>query len=170
MLSVLTGSPYSGKTTVIETLAALGFSTAEEVSIALIKKREALNEVHQPSRDRKTFQLAVMRRQVEQYLRFAHRRTFFDRGLPDGIGYFLADGLEAPDTLLRASAVHRYDRVFFLDALEWPTADRWREENPEYQRKIEDGIREAYRWLGYRMIRIPVLGVRHRRELILSYL
>lgn len=170
MLSVLTGSPYSGKTTVIETLAALGFVTAEEVAIALIKRREALNEVHQPSRDRTSFQLAVMRRQVEQYSRLANCRAFFDRGLPDGIGYFLADGLDVPDALLRASAACRYDRVFFLEALEWPSSDRWREENPEYQRKIEQGIQNAYRQLGYRMIRIPVLSVRDRRELILSYL
>ncbi|MCP5114580.1 MAG: ATP-binding protein [bacterium] len=170
MLSVLTGSPYSGKTTIIETLPALGFATVAEVAIDLIKKREALGEVHQPSRDRTTFQLAVMRRQVDHYLRLADRRTFFDRGIPDGIGYFIADGLPVPDALLRASAAHRYQRVFFLEALEWPSADRWREENPESQRKIEQGIREAYTRLGYRMIPIPALGVRDRRELILSYL
>ena len=169
MLSVITGGPYSGKTTTIETLSAVGYRTASEAAIEIIRKRQERNEVYAPSRDRRAFQLAAMRRQIEQYAALRYRRAFFDRGIPDGIGYFLADGLDAPPALVRAARDYRYDRVLVLAPLGWPEDDRWREENPASQQKIHASIAEAYREHGYRVIPIPVLGVRDRRDLILSF-
>ena len=170
MLGVITGGPYSGKTTVVDVLARCGYRTAPEAAIEIIHKRASLGENYQPSRDRRAFQLTVMREQVEQYIRFRHYDTFFDRGVPDGIGYFLADRLPVPGAVLQAARQCRYDRVFLLDRLPWPEQDRWREEGPKTQREIHEGIVEAYRSQGYRVIPIPVLGVRDRRDLILSYL
>lgn len=169
MLSVITGGPYSGKTTTIETLAAVGYPTATEVAIEIIRKRQERGEAFVPSGDRRAFQLAVMRRQLEQYAALRYRRAFFDRGIPDGIGYFLADELEPPPALVRAARECRYDRVFVLEPLGWPEDDRWREENPASQRKIHTSLAAAYRELDYRAIPVPVLGVRDRRDLILSF-
>ena len=170
MLSVITGGPYSGKTTTIHSLAAFGYRTASEVAIEIIRKRQARNEVFQPSRDRQAFQMTVMRKQIEQYVRLRNRTAFFDRGIPDGMGYFIADGLAVPPALPRAARDYRYDRVFVLAPLSWPEDDRWREESPESQQKIHAGIEEAYREQGYKTIPVPLLDVRDRRDLILSYI
>jgi predicted ATPase len=99
-----------------------------------------------------------------------HRRCFFDRGLPDLIGYLSHGGHSAPDVWRAAS--REYARMVFF-------APPWREiyvkdaERPQTFGEAQDlgaHIRRAYLDCGFRLIELVQSSVPNRIEQVLSCL
>lgn len=179
MRVVLTGGPGSGKTSTIEALAARGHAVVPEAGMQCIEEltaelglegQRAWRRAH-----RVEFQLRVLARQLENEARAqpppgAH--LFLDRGSIDGLGYCRHFGHAAPPELLRAARAARYERVFVLDTLpDFPErAASGRSSDRADSLALRDRIEQAYRELGHRPVRVPVMTIEERADFVLAQL
>ena len=97
--------------------------------------------------------------------------VFFDRGIPDLIGYAELFGLDASD-VVNAAAVHRYnDLVFALPS--WPdiyVTDSERRMTFEAAETFGERVRSIYGELGYSVVDVPCEAVIARVRFILNTL
>lgn len=96
---VITGGPSSGKTTLLERLHDLGYNTVPEAARVLIDEYEAKGI---PAKDLRKDERLFQQRVLQMKLKIEEetprdRVVFFDRGVPDSIGYFLAYGWNSGD-------------------------------------------------------------------------
>jgi predicted ATPase len=153
---IISGGPGSGKTALINALAAAGEACCPEVSREIIREQTMRGGSALPWLDPEVFARECSRRMLEQLMMCgAARRVFLDRGLPDLIGYLRRAGCAVPGALLR-SARHYTPLVF--------VAPPWREiyvndaERPQsYSEAVTLGayIRSAYEELGFEVIDLP---------------
>jgi predicted ATPase len=166
--SVVTGAPCSGKTTVINTLAAMGYpvigETARNIIEEGIQKGAGIEEIIQ---DRALFEHRILTRNAAIAETLSPgRQTFLDRAVPDSIAYFQFHGIDATEP--RAlSRLYRYRHVFFFEAISYQN-DPIRIEQRAEAEKIEALLIEAYEGLGYALIRVPVLKVADRVRFVLD--
>ncbi|MBL8896994.1 MAG: ATP-binding protein [Planctomycetes bacterium] len=176
---VITGGPYSGKTSLLERLASRGFRTLPEAAIRVI---DALN-TELGVEGQRTWRLAhavdfqdrVAREQElqERGLQLRDGEVLFaDRGLPDSIGYCRYKGVEPPRWLVEATREKRYTEVLLLDTLS--TFDRrlssGRTSTYEDSLRIRDHLRATYEELGYPVLSVPELPIGERDAFALRLL
>src|SRR4051794_26334759 len=95
-LFVISGGPGSGKTTLLAELAKLGFPCAPEVARQIIQEQMKSGGRALPWDDREQYTALTLRRSIESYLEHAGGTAlrFFDRGIPDTLGYARLIGLD----------------------------------------------------------------------------
>jgi predicted ATPase len=167
---VITGAPCSGKTTVVESLAEMGYQTMPEVARRYLETEIAKGRtLAQIKSDELLFERHILeeKRQIEAGLPLGER-IFFDRGIPDSIAYYRQAGLDISDPV-RLSRRSRYHRVFLLERLPFKD-DPIRVEDDDKARALHHYILESYAMLGYEPIHIPVLPLPERIKRILGYL
>lgn len=168
---VIAGGPGSGKSTLINALSESGEICYEESSRVLIREQLAQGGRLLPWDDLAAFAQECSERMRAQITHSAQSGTcFFDRGLPDLIGYLSCKGHCAPDDWRTAS--HAYaSSVFF--------APPWREiflndaERPQTfaeAQELSAHIRRAYLDCGFRIIELVKGSVAERRRQVLDYL
>lgn len=166
------GAPSSGKSSVIDELAARGYQTEPEVARAYIEERLAagasLDEVRGPDgiqhMQRQIFARSVTR---DEQLDPA-ALIFFDRGLGDAIFYYQRAGLD-PAPVWEISRHYRYRAVFMLARLPI-TADNIRTEDDAAAQQMQDAFLHDYRALGYDVTMVPVMPIAERADFILQHL
>ncbi|MNI61889.1 hypothetical protein D3C73_1171810 [compost metagenome] len=109
----------------------------------------------------------------------AHARTgdadgpvFFDRGVPDVVGYLTLCGLPVPAHMERAAQHIRYDRRVFIAPL-WPEIfgqDAERKQDLDEARRTFDAMAETYPRFGYELIELPKAPVAERLDFMLTTL
>lgn len=158
---VVTGPPSSGKTTLIEALQAKGYLTSPEVARELIV--ECMQKNTSP-------EIEVFQRQLltitcrREHLLDTQQMIFFDRGVPDSIAYFKYNHLDITNAV-QASRFRRYKQVFYCEGL--PVIhDKVRRETNAAAEEIGRLILEAYRFLNYHPIILPVVSIEERLNLI----
>jgi predicted ATPase len=168
---VIAGGPGSGKSTLLRALAESGEICYEESSRVLIREQLARAGRLVPWDDLSAFAQECgerMRAQLADSAR--HGRCFFDRGLPDLIGYLSHGGHVAPDAWRAASRGYAC-AVFF--------APPWREifvndaERPQSfaeAQALSAHIRRAYLDCGFHLIELPRSSVAERLRQVLRYL
>ncbi|WP_268237682.1 ATP-binding protein [Legionella impletisoli] len=164
----MTGAPSSGKTTIINALSVRGFQTAPEIARAyleqLLKEDPEAFVTHRGNYvvQNKILELKITR---ENQLP-SDALIFFDRGIPDSLGYYRYYHLET-DQIMDKMRLCQYAYVFFLEGL--PIIyDEIRHEDEIEARLIGEHIYHAYKELGYEIIRIPPATVEQRITMILS--
>jgi predicted ATPase len=167
---VITGAPGVGKTTLIDTLAEKGFKTLPEVATKLIKE----GEVH-PSRDLEAFQTEVFERTIKNFLSVEgqDKLVFFDRGLPDTIGYLKLGNKEIPPDEMERIKNHLYHNKVFIPEpwQEIYTSNGVRFEDYEQSKKLHEALLEAYLSVGYDVVIIPKnTSVEERVQFVLNNL
>jgi predicted ATPase len=168
---VIAGGPGSGKSTLINALSESGEICYEESSRVLIREQLATGGRLLPWDDLAAFAQECGERMRAQITHSAHCGTsFFDRGLPDLIGYLNRGGHCAPEDWRTAS--HAYASVVFF-------APPWREiflndaERPQTfaeSQELSTHIRRAYLDCGFRIIELVKASVGDRRRQVLDYL
>lgn len=165
---VITGAPGAGKSTLLAALAGTGRPCFAEVSRALIEEQAATGGRLLPWADLAGFATVCaerMRRQFEEGA--AHRLSFYDRGLPDVIGYLRHGGLEPAPGL--GAAEPGYAPVVFV-APPWREIHVFDSARPQCHREaeaIDRQLRRAYLELGYRLHELPRAPVAERvREVL----
>ena len=91
---VITGGPGSGKTTLIEALARLGYAHTVEAGRAIIQDQLAIDGPALPARDPFAFTELMLSWELRSY-RMAETTAgpvFFDRGVTDLVGYLTLIG------------------------------------------------------------------------------
>lgn len=167
---VIAGAPSSGKTTVVEMLAARGYRTVPEPARTYIEGEIAggrtIEDIH---RDGPGLQRTVAELEwaVESGLDPADV-LFLDGALPLSLAWYRAFGLE-PNEILPRCLAHRYAAVFVLDPL--PLAvDEVRFDDDELVTFLDRWIVRDFRSLGYDVVRVPVLDPEERLRFVLDRL
>lgn len=169
---VLTGGPGSGKTSLIEALAAAGHATSPEAGRAIIRRQQAIDGQALPWRDRALFAELMLDRELETHARSedADGPVFFDRGVPDVAGYLTLCGLPVPAHVERAAREIRYDRQVFIAPI-WPEIfgqDAERRQDLDEARRTFDAMAEVYPRLGYDLVELPKAPVAERLTFVLE--
>lgn len=171
---VVSGGPGSGKTTLLRALAAQGETCLPEVSRELIREQTRHGGSAIPWINVEDFSRACSKLMRLQ-LAGAHpwRRVFFDRGLPDLIGYLRCGRHEVPDDLITGSK--EYTPLVFM-APPWPEIYV---NDPERLQRYSEAvalgthIRQAYLDLKFTIIDLARASVdsrvAHVRSILNSY-
>jgi predicted ATPase len=169
---VLTGGPGSGKTTLVEALAARGFATTEEAGRGVIREQMQAGGDGLPWIDRERFAELMFEWELRSY-RDAERRdgsVVFDRGLPDTIGYLRLEGLEVPAWMEEEAWRLRYNTHLFI-APPWKeiySGDEERRQSWEVAVRTFETMAETYTGLGYELAELPRGSVAERTEFVIG--
>ena len=171
---VVTGGPGSGKTCLIEALAARGHAVAPEAGRAVIRRQQGIEGQGLPWRDRALFSELMLDRELEAHARSAttDARVFHDRGLPDVVGYLTLCGLPVPAHTDRAAREFRYHRQVFIAPV-WPeifAQDAERRQDLDEARRTHDVMAEVYPAYGYDLIELPRATTSERVAFVLARL
>ena len=167
---VITGAPCSGKTSVVRELQRRGHRCVDEVARSFIDeelgKGRSLRGI---KADVLSFEREILKRKLDTEVMLpTDELIFLDRAVPDSIAYFIFEGLPPAEPLSR-SRIFRYRRIFLFDRL-LLERDRVRSENDAMAARIDFLLENAYRRLGYDIVRIPVLPITQRTDYVLKYL
>ena len=171
-LHVLTGGPGSGKTTLIEALAAAGVATSPEVGRAVIREQRMAGGDALPWANQKAFaDLMVVRDIAAREAALATGViTVLDRGVPDVAGFLRVSGLPVPSHIDEAARTCRYNPRVFIAPF-WPeifTGDAERKQSPEVAEATFAVMVDTYRGYGYDLIELPRAPVAERVAFIVD--
>jgi predicted ATPase len=171
---VITGGPGSGKTTLINHIKRLGYSTMEEVS------REIINEARKEGIDQlfltdpMLFSQKLLESRLLQFEKAKELDTdyvFYDRATPDITAYMDFIGSQYSTEFEKPCYTHLYDCVFLLPPWELIyTKDNERYETFTQAKKIYKSLCDGYKKYGYTIIEVPQASIEQRWDFISNYL
>jgi len=169
---VITGAPGSGKTPILRELVRLGFPGVNEPAREIIAEQRAIGGSGVYDKDPQLFCDLMLERAIADYQRLADagEPAFFDRGIPDMVGYAELFALDI-SAALAASRRCRYDDVVFA-LPPWPeiyVTDADRRMTFEAAQSFGDRVREVYLDLGYTIVEVPRGPVAARARFIAEY-
>lgn len=169
-LHVVTGGPGSGKTSLIDALAAQGIRHMPEAGRAIIQDQVDIGGTALPWGDREAFATLMLAWEMRSYREAlsAPGPIIFDRGIPDVIGYLRLCGLPVPATVLRAAERRRYARRVFI-APPWPAIfeqDAERKQTLAEAEATYHAMVDVYSGLGYELVTLPLASVAQRAMFI----
>lgn len=171
---VLTGGPGSGKTSLLDALRSRGYTCSVEAGRGIIQDQVSIAGRALPWEDRSIFAELMLCWEMRSY-RIAQEMTspvFFDRGIPDVLGYLRLIGIPVPDHIRNAAQKFRYNSTVFI-------APPWREifsQDHERKQDFDEAIRTyeamvaTYTELEYRLVEIPCAPVEARVNFIVDRL
>lgn len=169
---VLTGGPGAGKTTVLDRLRTAGYAATVEAGRGIIQDQVAIDGPALPWRDRHLFAEQMLTWEMRSYA-IAARTTgtvFFDRGVPDIVGYLTLCGIAVPPHAVTAARHFRYHpRVFVFP----PWRDIFHQDAERKQDFTEaertfSAVSAAYTDFGYEPVPVPLGTPADRTAFILE--
>ena len=163
---VITGGPGSGKSTLIEARAALGFAAMPEAGRAIIREQIAIGGAALPWADRALFAEVMLASDIRSYrdAETCQGPVLFDRGVPDVVGYLTLCGLPVPPHANMAAERFRYARQVFI-APPWPeifSGDLERKQSFGEAEATYRAMEQVYKGLGYDLVTLPRVPVDER--------
>ena len=170
---LITGGPGSGKSSLIDGLAGAGYARTIEAGRAIIQQQVEIGGPALPHNDPQLFAELMLAWDLRSYHEVAarHRGTvFFDRGIPDILGYLRVLRLSVPAHIESAAKRYRYNRQAFI-------APPWREiytHDTERKQTFDEAVRtyealtHAYRRTGYELVLLPQAPVNERVRFVLD--
>lgn len=171
---IISGGPGSGKSALIEALAKRGLKTMPEAGRSIIQDQSRIGGPALPWGDRALFAELMLQWELRSYHE-AQTQTgpvFFDRGVPDVIGYLRLVGLEVPEHLKQAALLFRYHSKVFLAP---PWLDIFRTDQERRQSWAEavatyESMLRVYTEFGYEIVDLPLVSVEERVAFVRSAL
>jgi predicted ATPase len=169
---IITGGPGSGKSSIIEGLIRRGFSSAPEAGRAIIQDQVAIQGRALPWADRLLFAELMLSWDIRSY-HLAEEQdgpVFFDRGIPDVLGYLHLSDIAAPEHMKNAAALFSYSRMVFITA---PWREIFRQDSERKQDWDEavrtyESLASVYDDLGYELVAVPQRAIEDRVAFILE--
>jgi predicted ATPase len=169
---VITGGPGSGKSTLIDALAARGSARTIEAGRAIIQEQVRSGGSALPWSDPRAFAELMFERELRSYARAVEHDgiVFFDRGVPDVVGYLRLMDLPVPASMDVVVRTHPYNSKVFV-APPWPAIfaqDAERKQTPEEADRTYRALVGTYADYGYELVELPRVGVDERVAFVLS--
>jgi predicted ATPase len=168
---VLTGGPGSGKSSLIEALERLGYRPTVEAGRGIIQDQVNIGGQGLPWADRALFAELMLSWEMRSY-HIAQEQpgiVFFDRGVPDVIGYLRLIRLPVPPHMIKAAEEFRYSKCVFI-APPWKEIfhpDQERKQNFEEAVLTYESLAETYKEFGYGLVELPRVSVEDRVQFVL---
>ncbi|SEK68814.1 AAA family ATPase [Nonomuraea pusilla] len=171
---LITGGPGSGKTTLIDHLEEAGFSRSYEAGRGVIQDQTAIGGRALPWNDPDLFAELMLCWELRSYRSAAARAApvFFDRGIPDIVGYLRLEGRPVPAHLQTAARTFRYHPRVFI-APPWPEIYRQDSERKQSLAEAErtyESMVATYAEYGYELVRLPRVTVEERARYVMDHL
>ncbi|GIF02536.1 AAA family ATPase [Actinoplanes siamensis] len=157
---VITGGPGAGKTTLINGLRQRGFPCVDEAGRQIIRDQSAIGGSALHTADQLLFAEIMLAWEMRSYRQAAHHddtTVFFDRGIPDLVGYYLLLDRPVPRHVSAAVDLFRYHHRVFV-APPWPdiyATDSERQQDFDEAVRTHDAMVTAYTRHGYELITLP---------------
>lgn len=166
--SVITGGPCSGKTSTINLLKKRGYGVRGESARRYFRSQIKLGLTNEQIRaNPQLLQDNITMLQIKSESKLdKNQHVFLDRALPDSLAYYSFLKLKIPDYLVRACQKSLYGQVFFLEALLFKN-DPIRNESEKVSKILERHLWRSYIDLGFKPIKVPVMGKSERLDFIL---
>ncbi|WP_067182999.1 AAA family ATPase [Microtetraspora niveoalba] len=171
---VITGGPGSGKSTLIDRLEHAGFARSQEAGRSIIRDQTEIGGRGLPWLDPDLFAELMLCWELRSY-RLADDHAgpvFFDRGLPDIVGYLRLEGRAVPDHVHAAALAFRYHPRVFI-APPWPEIyrrdDERRQSLDEAERTYASMV-ATYTDYGYELVPLPRGPVEERLRFVTARL
>ncbi|MDL2268988.1 AAA family ATPase [Desulfosarcina sp. OttesenSCG-928-A07] len=172
-LHIISGGPGSGKSALISALRQCGYRTMPEAGRAIIQDQVGIGGTALPWADRQHFAELMLGWELRSYHEaLALEETiFFDRGVPDIIGYLRVCGLDVPRHIVTAAETFRYNRRVFM-------APSWQEifhEDEERKQSWAEAVAtceamvSTYGALGYTVVQLPLVSVAERAAFVAGH-
>ena len=149
---VITGSPCSGKTTVVKEMQRRGFKCTPEAARLYIDSQLANGlTIAEMRKDEMVFQRSLIgaKLAIEEQLD-PNQIVFMDRAMPDSMSYFRLKGFD-PSEIMQLSRRFRYARIFLFDRLALED-DGARVEDERAAAFLDKQLEADYRSLGYDVV------------------
>jgi len=171
---IVTGGPGSGKSTLLQGLEQRGYARSIEAGRGIIQDQVSIRGRALPWDDRQLFAELMLSWEMRSY-HIAEQTSgaiFFDRGVPDVLGYLRLCDIPVPDHLRTAAEVFRYNKSVFI-------APPWQEifqQDRERMQDFDEAVRtyqalvETYREQKYSLVELPKMAVNDRVEFVLDTL
>ena len=171
---ILTGGPGSGKTTVLNELARLGYLIVPEAARRIIKNQQMIGGDATHAGNRNAFCDLMLEQSITDYRQMdAEKRcVFFDRGIPDLYGYASAFCSEISTNVKTAIAQFRYNNMVFIFPPWQEIYKNDRERKQDFQEAIYTyvALKKAYSCCDYDLVEIPKVSINQRVDFILKTL
>ncbi|WDZ84577.1 AAA family ATPase [Micromonospora cathayae] len=156
---VITGGPGAGKTTLIDGLRDAGHACVDEAGRQIIQDQLAIGGRALHTGDSRLFAEVMLSWEIRSYRQASQHAglVFFDRGIPDLVGYHFLLGQPVPAHVTAAAQMFRYHRRVFV-APPWPqiyTTDSERHQDHAEAVRTHDAMIAAYTRHGYEPITLP---------------
>jgi predicted ATPase len=156
---VVTGAPFSGKTTLVESLRSRGYRTIEDCGRRAICERLSSGQTKDDARsDYESLQLRISELMLDKAGAHDPSTTvIWDYSFPDNLAYLAIAGHEWDDIHLERAVRFRFKQVFLLHTVGRfnNLTDPVRTESQESQVKLQTIMKEIYETLGAEVIEIP---------------
>ena len=173
-LFVLTGGPGSGKTTLLAALAEAGLATMPEAGRAIIRDQIRIGGSGWHGQDRRLFAELMLGWEMRSWhaAQAVEGPVFFDRGIPDVIGYLSLYEGHVPAHVTRAARLYRYHPTVLLAP---PWAEIFEQDEDRGQDFDEavataQAMEQAYAEAGYDLLPLPLAPVAERVDFVLDLL
>lgn len=172
-LIVITGGPGSGKTSLIEALAATGRAVRPEAGRTIIRDQQGIGGRGLPWVDPVLFAELMLAADLHSHAEALTGRgeVFFDRGIPDIAGYLMLCGLAIPESVEQAARQLRYRPTVFI-APPWRgifTQDAERKQDFAEAERTYAVMAEIYPRYGYGLVELPRASVSERVAFVLDH-
>lgn len=171
---VVTGGPGSGKSSLIEALHQRGYDRSIEAGRAIIRNQMAIGGRALPWVDPLLFADLMLSWEMRSYsiAQPIRRPVFFDRGVPDVLGYLHMSGFPIPEHARVAAENFRYSRTVFV-APPWREifcGDNERRQDFDIAVRTYESISAIYATLNYDLVELPRVTIDERVKFVLRSL
>lgn len=161
-----------GKTSVIDMLESSGYCCIHESGRDIIRHEQETNGNKLPWGDRVGFANEMFKKAVADYNTEFNKEefVFFDRGIPDVIGYLVLCDLPVAGEMWAAAKSYRYNETVFITPpwCEIYVNDAQRKQTFEEAEATFDVMKQIYKGLGYSLIELPKFSIRERASFVLK--
>lgn len=163
-----------GKTAIIQELSKNGHTCIPETGREIIIAQMKIDGMALPWRDRQAFAELMFRQSVQDFNSIEEDAgpVFFDRGIPDTLGYLQLCGLQVPNEMTNAAKKLRYSDIVFLTPPWKEIYQNDKERKQSFEEAVETYkvMKKIYGSLGYHLTELPRLAVAERAGFIISHL
>ena len=171
---VVTGGPGSGKTTLIDALEQAGSARSEKAGRGVIQDQVAVGGHSLPWANQIAFAELMLSWEMRSYhlAQCVSGPVFFDRGVPDVVGYLRLIDRPVRAHVDKAAQMFRYNRRVFVGPLWRDIFGQDRERKQDFAEAVHtyEVMITTYSDYGYQLIEIPRAAVKERVDFVLTSL